>query len=136
MAHSRSPSDALNRKMRQYRDLNTVPALVGIVFAVATVYQFGGLSEVHLVWLDYTLETSHAMLISLGAWAVAFMSSETSQWSNYEPWEQALMAGGLGLIVAHQHVGYVTDLIAGWGTYGQVAAFLLALSAWGVAVAR
>lgn len=120
--------------LNDYKNLNTIPALLSIVFAVASLYQFGGISEVHIAWFDYALSTHHAMLVSLGVLVVAFASSETKEFRNYEDWEKALIAAGPLLIVSHQYVDYVNDLIVNNEPTAGVLAFLIAVAAWGVAV--
>jgi hypothetical protein len=115
-------------------ELRTIPAFLGIFFAIASLYQFGGISEVHLVWLDYTLTTQHAMFGSLGIYAVAFASSETRNFEYYEDWEKGVIAAGPALIVAHQYLPYVTDLFASNTPLVPVIGFIIALASWGAAV--
>jgi hypothetical protein len=117
-----------------YANLRTIPAILGIVFGLASLYQFGGIATVELVWLNYTLGTQHAMLISLGTYAIAFASSETKSLEYYEDWEKVLIAAGPALIVGQQYVGFIGDMIANNGTAGGVVAFVIALVSWGVAV--
>jgi hypothetical protein len=120
--------------MDDYRNLRTVPALFSIVFALASLYQFGGIATVEIVWVDYTLTTQHAMFASLGAYAIAFASSETKEFRNYRDWEQVAIAAGPALIIAHQYVPQVGDLVANNQPLMGVVGFLLVLTSWGVAV--
>ncbi len=120
--------------LADYGNLRTIPALLSVFFVAASAYQFGGISELHIVWLDYTLTTEHAMLISLGTYAIAFASSQTKSFEHYEPWEQGAIAAGPILLVAHQYVDQVHNLIATEGHTGPVLAFLVAIVAWGVTV--
>lgn len=129
-----SSHSSLNGLANDYMELRTIPAFLGIFFAVASLYQFGGITEVHLSWLDYTLTTQHAMLGSLGIYAIAFASSETRDFQSYEDWEKATIASGPILIVAHQYVTYVSDLFATHDPLLPIVGFLLALASWGVAV--
>jgi len=117
-----------------YMELRTIPALLGIVFAIASLYQFGGISEVHITWLDYTLSTQHAMFVSLATLLVAFASSETKQFEAYEDWEKVLIAAGPVLIVSQQYVTEVADIIANNDPTGGIVAFVISVMAWGVAV--
>jgi len=117
-----------------YMELRTIPALLGIVFAIASLYQFGGISEVHITWLDYTLSTQHAMFVSLATLLVAFASSETKQFEAYEDWEKVLIAAGPLLIVSQQYVTEVADIIANNDPTGGIVAFVISVMAWGVAV--
>ena len=130
MAYNNSVSGALE----DYTHLRTLPALLSVVFVMAGLYQFGGISEVHITWLDYTLTTGHAMLIAIGAYAIAFASSETKDFDSYENWEMALILAGPVMIVGNEHVGFITDLIATEGNTGPIVAFMITVVAWGVAV--
>jgi len=116
-----------------YSRLRTVPAMLSIVFALASLYQFGGISQVNLTWLDYTLSAQHAMLVSLGTLVVAFASSETKQFDSYEDWEMAVIAAGPLLIVTYQYIPEITDLVNG-SDITQAVAFMVSIAAWGVAV--
>jgi hypothetical protein len=120
--------------LSEYSQLKTIPALLSVVFAMTSLYQFGGVSELHLVWLDYTLTTGHAMLASIATYAVAFMSSETRQFENYTSAEQVILGSGLLLVIGHQHIGIISDAISNAGTTGGIVTFLITLLAWGVAV--
>lgn len=120
--------------MDDYANLRTIPAFLGIFFALASLYQFGGIATVELTWLSYTLTTQHAMLASLGTYAVAFASSETKSFEHYENWERGMIAAGPVLIVGHQYVPFVTDAIANNSPAGGILAFVVALGSWGVAI--
>lgn len=118
-----------------YSHLRTIPAMLSIVFALASMYQFGGFgADLTLAWVGHTVTDQQAVLASLGALAVAFASSETKSLEMYEDWEKALIAGGPALIVAHAYVPEVTNFIANAGTLGQVTAFAVTVAGWGVAV--
>lgn len=119
--------------MDDYMNLRTIPALLGIVFALASLYQFGGIATVELTWISYTLTTQHAMLVSLGTYVAAFASSETKDFQYYEDWEKVLIAGGPALILGHQYVQFVNDAIANNSPTAQILAFVIALTSWGVA---
>ncbi|MFY4815493.1 hypothetical protein ACOJIV_22760 [Haloarcula sp. AONF1] len=131
MAYSNSPGDLLS----DYTQLNTIPALLSVAFVVAGLYQFGGISDVTLVWLNsYTLTAEHAMFASIGVFAVAFMSSETRNFARYETWEQALIGAGAALIVSYQYVPQVADLVNTTSNVGPIVAFMVTVAAYGVAV--
>ncbi|GAB3681205.1 hypothetical protein GCM10028857_05070 [Salinarchaeum chitinilyticum] len=120
-------------KASDYYQLRTLPALLGIVFSVASAFQFGGLAAPRLLWVDYTLTSIHATVISLVALVVAFMSSRTRDYEEYARWEQALIAGGPILILAHQFVPGVAGLI-GTADWLSATAFLVTFGSWGSAV--
>lgn len=125
-------TDTLQRKVDEYSNLRTIPAVMGLAFALASLYQFGGIAVVELPWLGYTLTSEHAVFVSMGALTVAFASSETRSFASYDTWEQALIAAGPLLIIGHQYVPEVTDLIAQQGDIGGMIAFAISLTSWGV----
>ena len=129
-SYSRSMSDTLS----DYTHLRTLPALLSVVFVLAGLYQFGGISEVMLTWLDYSLTAQHATFVSLGAYAIAFASSETKQFESYERWEQIAIAAGPAVIVGYQYVPQIADIINTSSNLGPIVAFLATVVAWGVAV--
>jgi hypothetical protein len=117
-----------------YAQIRTVPALLGILFAVASLFQFGGVTAPTFTWFDYTLSASHAMLISLGAYVVAFASSETKAFEYYEQWEQVLIAAGPVVILAHHFAPAVRSLVTDFDPFAGAVLFLLTIASWGVAV--
>ncbi|MFA9516330.1 hypothetical protein ACERIT_03790 [Halopenitus sp. H-Gu1] len=117
-----------------YSHLRTLPALLSVVFALASLYQFGGISDVHLTWFNYTLTTQHAMLTSVGVYALAFASSETKAFDRYDDWEKVLIAAGPTLIIGYEYVGFIANLVNTTSNTGPIAAFLVAVVAWSVAV--
>ncbi|ACM57335.1 hypothetical protein [Halorubrum lacusprofundi] len=129
-SYSNSMGDALS----DYTHLRTLPALLSVVFILAGLYQFGGISEVMLTWIDYTLTAEHATFISLAAYAIAFASSETKQFESYEQWEQVAIALGPIIIAGYQYVPQLADLINTSSNLGPIVAFLATVVAWGVAV--
>ena len=129
-SYSNSMGDALS----DYTHLRTLPALLSVVFILAGLYQFGGISEVNLTWIDYTLTAEHATFISLAAYAIAFASSETKQFESYEQWEQVAIALGPIIIAGYQYVPQLADLINTSSNLGPIVAFLATVVAWGVAV--
>lgn len=130
MAYNNTMSGALS----DYTHLRTLPALLSVVFVLAGLYQFGGISEVMLTWIDYSLTQQHSMFVSLGAFVVAFASSETKNFASYEDWEKVAIAAGPGVILAYEFVPFASDLIATDGHLGPVLAFLITVVSWGVAV--
>lgn len=129
-SYSRSMGDTLS----DYTHLRTLPALLSVVFILAGLYQFGGISEVMLTWIDYTLTAEHATFISIGAYAVAFASSETKQFDSYEDWEKVAIVLGPLIIVGYQYVDQVASIINTTSNLGPILAFLATVVAWGVAV--
>ncbi|TKX64502.1 hypothetical protein, partial [Halorubrum sp. SP9] len=105
-SYSRTMSDTLS----DYTHLRTLPALLSVVFVLAGLYQFGGISEVMLTWFSYSLTAQHATFVSLGAYAIAFASSETKRFEHYERWEQIAIAAGPAVIVGYQYVPQIADI--------------------------
>lgn len=118
-----------------YAQLRSLPAVLSVAFVAASLYQFGGVTELHLTWLDYTLTTKHSVLVSLLVWIAAFASSETKRLEHYEPWEQVAIALGPLVILGTEYVQEIHDLLLDLGDpLGMQVAFLLTLVSWGVAV--
>ena len=124
----------MNGLVSDYAQLRTIPALLSVLFAVCSAYQFGGLSQPTLIWLDYTLTQGHAMLLGIGIFAVAFASSETKQFANYRPGEKVIIVAGFVLMFGQQHIGFIADTLANNQPAGGIVAFLITMLAWGVAV--
>ena len=130
-----SYKNTMSGTLSDYTHLRTLPALLSVVFVMAGLYQFGGISDVTLVWLDnYTLTTQHAMFIAIGSYALAFMSSETKSFDHYEDWEKGAILLGPVVFIGNEHVQFITDLIATEGNVGPIVAFAITVVAWGVAV--
>lgn len=118
-----------------YMTMRTLPALLSVAFALASLYQFGGIATVELSWIGYTLTQEHSVLVSLGVFAAAFASSETKMFENYEDWEKVVIAAGPGLIVGVHYVQAIDDFLMNLGDpLGYQLAFLVTIASWGVAV--
>ncbi|AFD03988.1 VP4 [Halorubrum pleomorphic virus 2] len=126
--------NSMGSVVEDYTQLNTIPALLSVAFVAAGLYQFGGISDITLTWISYTLTAQHATFVSLGVYVVAFMSSETRDFAYYEQWEQVLIAAGPLLIVGYQYVPQIADIVNTTSNLGPIAAFLVTVAAWGVAV--
>lgn len=125
---------AIRSTVNDYRQLNAIPALVSVAFVGASLYQFGGISQFTLNWLDYTVTAEHAVFTSLGAYLIAFLSSQTRDFNRYETWEQATIAAGPVLVVLHQYVPEVNTVLTNAGTGALIVAFFVTVASWGVAV--
>jgi|GEM_PF-438036 len=134
MSSRNSYGSAARGVVSDYAQLNTIPALLSVVFVGAGLYQFGGIPDLTLVWLDYTLQTQHALIASLGVYVVAFMSSETKDFRHYEDWEKVLIFAGPAVMLAYEYVPQVANVINTDGHVGPIVAFFLTVAAWGVAV--
>lgn len=136
MANHRNGSNGgiVKGSLRDYRNLRTIPAILGVVFVVASAYQFGGIDSLHFEWLDYTLTDQHAVIVSLAALVVAFMSSRTKRFENYSRMEQGLIALVPVLIIGYEYVPQLTDIVNSSDPAGPIIAFVFVLIGWGVAV--
>jgi hypothetical protein len=133
MAQS-STADMLNSKMTDYTQLKTIPSVLSIAFAIASLFAFGGIASVELSWIGYTLTADHSIMLSLGVYAAAFASSETRQFSNYSQAEQALIALAPALLIGNYLGIVVPGLISSHGQLAEMAMFVGCLAGWGVAV--
>lgn len=121
--------------LKDYAQLRTIPAMLSVAFVLASLYQFGGITQVDLPWLSYTLTAEHATLASTVTYGVAFMSSETRRWENYEDWEKVVIGAGPAVILGEQYVMEIHDLLVNLGDpLGFQVAFALSVVSWAVAV--
>lgn len=121
--------------VNDYMTLRSIPAMLSVAFIGASLYQFGGISTIDLSWLNYTLTAEHSVMVSLGAFVVAFMSSETKQFQNYEDWEKVAIAVGPLVILGDYLTVEVSDMIMQLGDpLGFQLAFLATIVSWAVAV--
>jgi hypothetical protein len=119
-----------------YANIRTVPAFLSIAYALASLYQFGGIASVELTWLsNYTLTAEHAVIVSMATFVVALASSETKSFEMYETWEQGAIALGPIVIVGDYLTAEVTNFLTGIGDpLGMQLAFAVTLVSWTVAV--
>ena len=121
--------------MNDYLNLRTLPAAIGIVFAVASLYLFGAISGLTFGWgIEYQITDSHALWVSLGAYLLAFASSETRSFEKYERWEQGVIAAGPLLMLASQHWAWLVDTMAANSPHFAIVAFLISFASYGVLV--
>ena len=113
-----------------YTQLNTLPAVTGVLFAVASSVQFLG-AQISLATPSYTFDPAHAMLVSVLMLVLAFASSETKDWRHYDPMEQGVVGAAAIAIVGGEYVTEINDLVM-TSTATQVGAFALSMVAWGV----
>jgi len=125
---------SLSGAVSDYSSLRTLPAMLSVAFVMASLYQFGGVSQFTLEWVGYTISNLHAVVASLGIFAVAFASSETKQFDSYDTWEQLVIGLGPALILAHHFVGFVATEFTANDPALPIAGFLVTVVSWGVAV--
>lgn len=116
-------------------NIRTVAAAVSGAFLLLSLYAYGGVSSVELVWVGYTLEAGHALLGSLVVYLIAFMSSETNDFETYDQMEQAVIAAGPLSMIGWEYVPMFHDAVASLGDpLAQQALFALSIASWAYAV--
>lgn len=131
-----SYSSGISDAIGEYASLKTLPAIFSVAFVATSLYQFGGITEITLVWLsNYSLTAEHAALGGMVVYAAAFMSSETKRFEHYEDWEKVAIAAVPGITLGYQYTTQVPDLINSIGDpLGAQLAFFATLFGWFVAV--
>ncbi|GCF14607.1 hypothetical protein Harman_25420 [Haloarcula mannanilytica] len=131
MSYQNRASDMVS----DYMNIRSLPAMLSVAFIAASLYQFGGITTVELPWLSYTLTTQHSLVISLGAFAAAFASSETKEFQYYEDWEKVAIALGPVVILGNEYIPQINDFLFSLGDpLGMQLAFIATVVSWGVAV--
>ena len=120
--------------LSDYAHLRTLPALTSALLVGCSLYLFGGITDLTLGWINYTLTTQHAVIASLLVYMIAFASSETKSLENYKQWEMLLIAFGPVVMLAYQYIGFVADQFAANDPHLSIIAFVLSLISWGVMV--
>jgi len=116
-------------------NIRTVPAAVSGAFLLLSLYAYGGVSSVELVWVGYTLEAGHALIGSLVVYLIAFMSSESNDFESYDQEEQALIVAGPASMLGWEYVPMFHDAVASLGDpLGQQVLFALSIVSWAVIV--
>ena len=116
---------------KNYTQLNTIPAIVGIVFAVSAAVQFLQ-AEIMLGLIDYSFDPAHALIVSVFALVVAFASSDTKNFQHYETWEQALVGLAVVVMVSAEYTTTGADFLVENEPHAGLLAFLVSMAAWGV----
>ena len=125
-------TSSLNNRLRSYSQLNTIPAVLGILFAISAGVQFLGAQISIAVPMTYSFDPAHAMLVSLGVLVLAFASSETKDWRYYDAWEQVTVGLAVVVMVGQEYITEISEFIASNDPVTGVAAFVLSMAAWGV----
>lgn len=120
--------------MTEYAQLNTIPALAGIIFATGSAVQFLGASITIAPSADlsYTFAANEALLVSLVSLVVAFASSDTKDWRHYETYEQALVGVAVVAMVGTEYLTEISDLVVNNEPTVGILFFGLSMGAWGV----
>lgn len=117
-----------------YAQLRTLPAALGLAYLLASLYQFGGIEDVHIQWVSYELTNFDAMLVSILSILVAFASSETLTFTRYERWEQIAIVAGPALIMTHQFLPTVEQFITANQPEAGIIGFAISAFSWAVMV--
>lgn len=127
-------SDSVMDMIGDGAQLKTIPAFLSIAYAVASLFAFGGLASLELTWISYTLTQSHAVILSLGVYALAFASSETNRFDSYSSGQQVLIVAGPAIMLAQRFLPSVGDYITTNSPAAGIVAFVVAFLGWAVMV--
>ena len=118
----------------QYKNLNTIPALAGILFAVSAAVQFlnATVSVAPSADLAYSFAGTDALLVGIVSLLVAFASSESRDFTYLETWEQAAVAVTVAVMVGMEYTTEVADIMANNQPASGIVAFLVGMVAWGI----
>jgi len=111
--------------------VETVPALAGLLFSLATLVQFLD-AQVTVGALDWSLDPSLAFVMSLGALVVSFGSSHTRELDEYATWELVTVGVALLIMVIHQITTVGATAVSNNQPTAGLAAFATGVLAWGV----
>lgn len=130
--HHRS---AIRRTAHNYSNLKTVPALLGILFGLASLFLYGAFgSALTIEWFDWMITTDHAAGVSLIVLLVAFMSSKTRRFEDYADWEKVLIGLVVVLSIATGRFEMVDSIIFYADPWTPIVAFLVSIAGYGTAV--
>ena len=124
--------NSMSETVSNYTQLNTIPALMGILFAMSAGVQFLGMQISIAIPASYSFPSTHAMLVSIGVLVIAFASSDTKDWRYYESWEQIVVGAAVVLMVGAEYIVEIDDFIAANDPITGIAAFLVSMAAWSV----
>jgi len=128
MAYSSSLSGAVSN----YSNIRTIPAMVSAAFIALSLYQFGAIDPISFNWgIGYTFAPSHGAFGSLGAYLIAFMSSETKDFQYYDDWEKVVIFLGPVLSFGWHYIPTVSEWML---KLGAQVAFIGVLLSWVVIV--
>lgn len=113
------------------RLVETVPAVAGVVFSIASAVQFLD-GTFRLGALSYQFAPEHSYVVSLIALVVVFASSRTKDWERYESWEQVLVGVTILIMTAHQFIPTVSRTVSRQNPVAGSVIFGMGLVAWGV----
>jgi len=132
MAYRSSASGLASR----YANLQQLPAIFSGVFVICSLYALGAISGFSVNWfVDYTITSEHATLATLGAFGIAFLSSETKSFEYYETPEKVAIAAAPASIAAWEWVAEFQDWMVSLGEpTGAVIVFVIGVVGWMVAV--
>ncbi|ARS89642.1 hypothetical protein [Natrarchaeobaculum aegyptiacum] len=125
----------IGRMTSNYANLRTIPAVLGVLFGLMSLYQFGAFGDtLGFAWFDYELTAMHAMVGSLIVYVIAFASSETRSFDHYHDGEKVLIAVSVLLILLYPQVDYAVTLVEYHDPGTMIVAWLVTISGYGVAI--
>lgn len=123
---------AMGGFVENYTQLNTIPALVGILFAVSSGVQFLGMTISIQHPIAYSFPSEHAMIVSLLALIVAFAASDTRSYEFYETWEQLTVVVAVAAMISSQYIAEVQTIVANNQPWTGTALFAVSVVAWAI----
>jgi len=118
--------------MENYTQLNTIPALAGVLFMISSAVQFLGMSISIAQPISYTFPSEHAMVVSLLVLIVAFAASDTRSYEFYETWEQLTVVIAVAGMISVEYVSEVATILTNNPTWGGTAMFVVSVAAWAI----
>lgn len=127
MAHS----NPRKLSLADYTELRTVPAVIGVLFALSSLTLFLG-GELTLAALDYSFTAEHSLLVSVASLAAAFAASDTNDFAYYREWEKGLVGLFVVLLFAVEFTSTGHSLIHDNQPYAGIIAFVWGIAAWAI----
>jgi len=118
--------------VENYTQLNTIPALVGILFAVSSGVQFLGMTVAIQYPISYSFPTEHALIVSLVALVVAFAASDTRSYEFYKSWEQLTVVIAVAAMISAEYFAEVQSMVTNNQPWAGTALFIVSVVAWAI----
>jgi len=123
-------SNTFGFSLNEYMNVRTLTVATLVPFLAAVALLYGVMDPVSFV-TGHTFGPEHALLVSVGALAIALITSRTRGWEQYSNVEKGVVGGAATSMVAHEYdvMGYA-GTIDGMTHWVLFALTLLGLLAW------
>lgn len=125
-------SSGFSQLAGNYMEINTVSALLGIVFAISAAVQYLGATISIEHPMSYSYPTEHALLVSFVVLLLAFATSETRSWDYYEGWEKLVVGVTVVGMIAAEYIAEVGTIVTNNQPWAGTIMFALGVVAWGI----